>query len=114
MLYEVITIVAHATRQFLRPFFLSVARSLHIDVEELDDVLLKDVGEKVERDEVIAKYRIRFGLPSTYRSPVAGVIERILPDGTLVVREHSEDAKVLTTIEAAKDLGIHPSKLKLV
>jgi len=106
------TVVAHATRQFLRPFFLTVARTLHIDPEELDEVLLKHVGERVSRNEVIAKYRMRFGLPSTYRTPVDGTIERVLPDGTLVVREHAEDAKVLTTIEAAKDLNLHPSKLK--
>ncbi len=106
------TIVAHATRQFLRPFFLPVARGLHIDPEGLDSVLLKHVGEKVSRNEVIAKCRMRFGLPSTYRAPVDGTIERILPDGTLVVREHAEDAKVLTTIEAAREMNIHPSKLK--
>jgi len=106
------TIVARASRQFLRPFFLQVATSLHIEPERVEEVLLKSVGEKVARNDVIAKTRMRFGLPSTYRSPVDGTIERILPDGTLVVREHAEDATVLTTIEAAKDLNLHPSRLK--
>ena len=106
------TIVAHATREFLRPFFLPVTRALHREPEELESVLLKGVGDTVSRNEVIARQKMRLGRPPTYRSPVDGVIEKALPDGTLLVRERPEDATVLTTVEVAKELGVHPSKLK--
>jgi uncharacterized protein (TIGR01319 family) len=106
------TVVAHASREFLRPFFLTVARAMQVDAEAIDSVLVKSIGDEVARGEVIAKQRFRLGCPSTFRSPVDGMIERILPDGTLVVRERAEDAKILTTVEVAKNLGLHPSRLK--
>ncbi len=106
------TVVAHASREFLRPFFLTVARAMQVDAEALDSILVKGVGDTIARGEVIAKQRMRLGRPGTFRSPVDGIIERILPDGTLVVRERAEDAKVLTTVEVAKELGLHPSRLK--
>ncbi|MCK5596910.1 MAG: glutamate mutase L, partial [Candidatus Eisenbacteria sp.] len=106
------TVVARSVRQFLRPFFLNVTRVMDVGPEELDDVLLKGVGDDVARGEVIAKQRKRLGRPSVYRSPVKGRIEKILPDGTVVVRENPEDAQVLTTVRVAKDLGVHADRLK--
>ncbi|MBN2564668.1 MAG: glutamate mutase L [Candidatus Eisenbacteria bacterium] len=106
------TVVARAVRQFLRPFFLNVARVMQIDPTEVWDVLIKGVGDDVGRQEIIAKQRMRLGVPSSYRSPVEGRIEKILPDGTVVVRENPERAQVLTTVEVAKDLGVYPDKLK--
>jgi len=105
------TIVARSARQFLRPFFLSVSRAMRVSPEELDGVLLKSVGDDITRGEVIAKQR-RFGKPGTYRSPVGGKLEKILPDGTMVVRESPEEAQVLTTVRVAKELGVHADRLK--
>jgi uncharacterized protein (TIGR01319 family) len=90
---ETDTIIARSVRQFLRPFFLSVSRALQANPEELEGVLLKSVGDDVAKGEVIAKQR-RFGKPSTYRSPVEGKLEKILPDGTMVVRESPEEAVI--------------------
>ncbi len=105
-------IVARSVRQFLRPFFLNVARVLHIEPEEIGDVLLKGVGDDVARKEIIAKRRKRFGSPRVYRSPVEGRVEKILPDGTVIVRESPEEAQVLTTVQVAKELGVHADRLK--
>jgi uncharacterized protein (TIGR01319 family) len=112
---EADTVVARSVRQFLRPFFLNVARVMKVEPEEVGEVLLKGVGEDVARNEIIArqgKRRKRRGGPSTYRSPVSGRIEKVLPDGTVVVREAPEAAQVLTTVQVAKDLGVYPEKLK--
>ncbi len=105
------TIIARSARQFLRPFFLNVSRAMQVSPEELDGVLLKSVGDDVAKGEVIAKQR-RFGKPATYRSPVEGKLEKILPDGTMVVRESPEEAQVLTTVRVAKELGVHADRLK--
>ena len=106
------TIVAKSSRQFLRPFFLNVARAMEIDPEALGDVLLKGVGDDVAKKEVIAKQPKLFVYPQVYRSPVAGRVEKILPDGTMVVRESPEEAQVLMTVRVAKDLGVHADRLK--
>lgn len=106
------TIVARSVRQFLRPFFLNVARVMKVSPGDLDGVLLKGVGDDVAKKEVIAKQRKRFVNPQVYRSPVEGRIEKILPDGTVVVRESPEEAQVLTTVQVAKDLGVHADRLK--
>ena len=109
---EADTVIARSVRQFLRPFFLNVARVMKVEPENVGDILLKGVGDDVARKEVIAKQRKRFGSPHTYRSPVEGRVEKILPDGTMVVRESPEEAQVLTTVQVAKELGVHPDRLK--
>jgi uncharacterized protein (TIGR01319 family) len=106
------TVVARSVRQFLRPFFLNVARVMKIDPEDIRNVLLKEVGDTVVRHEVIARQQRRLGVPHEYRSQVDGRIEKILPDGTVIVRENPEKAHVLTTVKAAEDLGVYASRLK--
>ena len=109
---EADTVVARSVRQFLRPFFLNVARVMKVEPEDVGDVLLKGVGDDVARKEIIAKQRKRFGTPHSYHSPVEGRVEKILPDGTVVVRESPEEAQVLTTVQVAKELGVHADRLK--
>ena len=109
---EADTVIARSVRQFLRPFFLNVARVMKVAPEEIGDVLLKGVGDDVARKEIIARQPRRFGRPHSYASPVEGRIEKILPDGTVVVRENPEAAQVLTTIKVAKELGVHADRLK--
>jgi uncharacterized protein (TIGR01319 family) len=106
------TVVARSVRQFLRPFFLHVARDLDIDPEQIGDVLLKGVGDVVAVGEMIARVPRRVLGPKQFRAPVEGTIEKILPDGTLVVRESPERAQVLTSVQVARELGVHPSRLK--
>jgi uncharacterized protein (TIGR01319 family) len=106
------TVVARSVRQFLRPFFLNVALVMKVAPEDVHEVLVKGVGDEVVRNDIIARRDRRFGTAKTYRSPVSGRIEKVLPDGTVVVRETPEEAQVLTTVQVAKELGVYPNKLK--
>jgi len=106
------TVVARSVRQFLRPFFLNVARVMEVAPEDIGKGLLKKVGDEVSRDEVIASQTKSFGRQRSYRSPVDGKVEKILPDGTVVVRESPESARVLTTVKVAEELSVHPERLK--
>ena len=102
---ETDTLVARSVRQFLRPFFLRVARELGLEGEEIDEYLVKHVGDEVNLGDVIAKKPRRMLPPKVYRSSVRGRIERVLRNGTLVVREAPELAREYTTVNVAEDLG---------
>lgn len=99
------TLVARSARQFLRPFFIEVARSLDIPPGETEHYLVKGIGDEIGVGDVIAK-RPRKALSfKTVRSNVRARIERILPNGTLVARELPELAREYTTVKVAEDLG---------
>jgi len=104
------TLVARSVRQFLRPFFLHVAEELGIPAGEVEKYLKKRVGDEVGVGDVIATTPRRV-THRTFRSPVAGRIEKLLPGGTLFVRERPEDAKEFTAVQVAKELGVEPVKL---
>ncbi|MCP4547480.1 MAG: hypothetical protein GY835_13565 [bacterium] len=107
------SVIARSERQFLRPFYLELARVLQSDPHEVGRYLLKEIGDKVTAGELIAR-RERpkpFG-PKEFTSPVSGWIEHLLPSGTLVLREDSEEAKRFSTVKVAKDLRIDPSRIK--
>jgi uncharacterized protein (TIGR01319 family) len=104
-------VVARSTRTFQRPFFLPMAGALRAAPEEMADCLLKEVGDSIEAGELIGKRRMRFMRSKEYRSPVAGTFERILPDGTLVVREHPDSATERVAVSAAQDLQVRAGQL---
>jgi len=106
------TLLARSTRQFLRPFFLHVAAGIHVPPEELDRYLLKKVGDQVEFSEAIASRPRRWMTAETFHSPVEGRIERILPDGVMVVREKPEKAREYTAVDVAEALDLEPEKIK--
>ncbi len=106
------TEVARSEREFLRPFFLNVARSLGVPPEKLPEYLAKKIGDEIAVEEVVAKRSRHLMTPKVYRSPVAGRIEKVLPSGTLVVRERPEAARELTTVNVAKELEIDPRRAK--
>jgi uncharacterized protein (TIGR01319 family) len=106
------TLLARSTRQFLRPFFLHVAAGIHVGPEELDKHLLKKVGDEVEYNEAIASRTRRWMPAETFHSPVEGRIEKILPDGVLVVREKPEKAREYTAVDVARELDLEPEKIK--
>jgi uncharacterized protein (TIGR01319 family) len=99
------TLVARSVRQFLRPFFLSVAREIEVEPEELEGYLTKHVGDEIRVGDVIARKPRRMLPAKVYRSAVKGRIERVLRNGTLVVREAPELAREYTTVNVAEDLG---------
>ncbi|RKX23263.1 MAG: hypothetical protein DRP45_10695, partial [Candidatus Zixiibacteriota bacterium] len=47
----------------------------------------------------------------TFRSPVSGVVEKILPDGTVVVREKEERAHKLCSVKVAEHLDVSPEQI---
>jgi hypothetical protein len=104
------TLVARSVRQFLRPFFLHVAEELAVPAAEVEKYLVKHVGDEVGVGDVVAHTPHRV-TGKTYRSPVAGRIEKLLPGGTLFVRERPEEAREYTAVEVAKGLGVEPDKL---
>jgi uncharacterized protein (TIGR01319 family) len=105
------TIVARSTRQFLRPFFIDVAATLGIPPEETEEYLTKGVGDEIGLDDVIAR-RARDLLPSkTVRSNVRAIIEKILPNGTILARELPELARKYVTVNAAEELNRPPSRI---
>ena len=99
------TLVARSVRQFLRPFFLGVARDLEVTPEDLAEHLIKRVGDEIKVGDVVARKPRRLLPPRVYRSGVQGRIEKILDNGTLVVRESPELAREYTTVKVAEDLG---------
>ncbi len=105
------TLVARSTRQFLRPFFLPVAQSLGVRPEGLAEHLLKKPGDEITTEEVVARRSRHLMTPKVYRSPVDGRIEKILPSGTLMVREKPEAARELTAINVSKELGVDPRQI---
>jgi uncharacterized protein (TIGR01319 family) len=102
---ETDTLVARSVRQFLRPFFVGVARDLEVEPEDLDKYLVKHVGDEVKVGDIIARKPRKMLPAKVYRSGVQGRIERVLGNGTLVVREAPELAREYTTVKVAEDLG---------
>ncbi|HPZ89937.1 MAG TPA: hypothetical protein PLL81_01110 [Bacillota bacterium] len=72
-----------------RPHLVPVANLLNIEPAEVEEVMLKAVGDPVEEGEVIARYSAFFGLfRGQCQSPAAGTIEHISPvTGQVTIRE---------------------------
>jgi uncharacterized protein (TIGR01319 family) len=104
------TPVARSVRQFLRPFFLHIAEALAIPPAEVEKYLVKHVGDEVSIGDVVARTPRRV-TNKTFHSPVAGRVEKLLPGGTLFLRERPEEAREYTAVEVAKELGVEPDKL---
>lgn len=101
-------IIAKCTRAFLRPFFLNIADDLHLTGDELSKVFHKKVGDEVKAGEILARNEKSIFHQKSYRSTVTGIIEKILPNGTIVVREKEEHSGQLCSVKVAKELDIEP------
>jgi hypothetical protein len=88
-----------------------VAQVLRVRPEDVHECLLKKVGDDIALNEVIARKQGPLMFTRRYSSPVEGRLEKILPSGTLLVRERPELATVLTAVEVAKELGVDPRRL---
>jgi hypothetical protein len=106
------TVVARSARTFLRPFFLDVAGALKVAPRDAEQYLVKRVGDTLAPGDLIAHRKVNILASKSYPSPVAGRIERILPNGTLIVRESPEEAQRLSAVSVAKDLSLHPEQIK--
>ncbi len=108
---EANTRIARSVRHFLRPFFLDVARALQVEPGDVRPYLKKREGDEVKNGEVLANRKVNVLRTKTYISPVNGTFERLLPDGTMVVRELPEEATSLSTASVARDLRMHPEQI---
>jgi len=106
------TVVARSVRTYQRPFFVRIAMGLGAEPSETPECLLKEIGDHIETGELIGKRRLRFKRIREYHSPVSGTFERLLPDGTMIVREPEEFAADRVAVTAAQDLRLRPSELK--
>jgi uncharacterized protein (TIGR01319 family) len=104
------TLVARSVRQFLRPFFLHVAEALAVPPAEVEKHLVKHIDDEVGIGDIVARTPRRV-TNRTYRSPVAGRVEKLLPGGTLFLRERPEEAREYTAVEVARQLDVQPDKL---
>jgi uncharacterized protein (TIGR01319 family) len=105
------TLVARSERQFLRPFFLHTAEGLEVGPDEVREHMVKKVGDQIATGDILAR-RARHWLPDKlFHSPVDGRLEKILADGTLVVREKPEHGREFTAVSVAKELGVEPDRL---
>lgn len=109
---SITTIIARSIKAFLRPFFLNITESLKVPPEKLPDYFRKNIGDEVARDEILAERRRGILEPYIFRSPVSGKIEKILPSGTVVVREKPEFTGKLSSVKVAKDLDIKPQNIE--
>ncbi|MCP4633793.1 MAG: hypothetical protein GY855_12775 [candidate division Zixibacteria bacterium] len=106
------TIIAKSTKMFLRPFFLDIPQRLRIEPEELSNYFKLGIGDKIEKDDLLAEKSYGLRAPVSYVAPVSGTVESILPNGTVIVREKPEFAGELSSIRVAKDLNIKPDQIK--
>lgn len=105
------TVVARCTRLFPRPFFLKPASALQCAPEEVASSLLKTRGDLIEAGTLLARRKTGSFSSKEFHSTVTGTIERILPDGTVVVRERPEMAQEAWLVDAARDLGFPAKRL---
>ncbi len=109
---ETDTVVARSSREFLRAFYLDVAHALRTGPKEVHGFLLKKVGDEIEEGELVAHRKVNILKSHSYNAPVSGRIERILPNGMLVVRERRQDAQQLAAVNVAKELMVHAEQIQ--
>jgi hypothetical protein len=107
------TVIAKSTKSFLRPFFLDIAGSISAPPEIVPSLLGKNVGDEIKANELLAQFKPGvFSQTKKYKSPVSGTIEKILPTGTIIVREKLEHVEKYYSVKAAEELGVTSQELK--
>ena len=106
------TIVAKSTKSFLRPFFLNIAERIDIAPEQLPSYFHKKIGDEISVGEILAEHKSHLLAHKIFRSTVSGTVEKILPNGAIIVREKFEYVRNLHSLKAADELKIEPEKLK--
>jgi len=106
------TIIAKSVRAFLRPFFLNIAERIDIPPRDLPSYFQKKIGDEVEKNEILAKHKVDLVRTKTFRSPVSGIVEKILPSGAVIVREKPENVRKLYHVQIANELYIKSNRIK--
>jgi len=83
--------------------------------DELGELMLKTMGDRVSRGEPIARLRRGiFGGQLEAVSPVDGVVEFVsLASGRILVREQAQSANPVVVVNVARDLDIWPAMLRM-
>jgi hypothetical protein len=102
--------VAKSTRVFRRPFFLHIAEWLRIEPADLPKCFQKKIGDNIEPGEIIAQKKTGINVKD-FVSPVSGIIEKILPTGTVIAREKPDFANKIYIVDVAKKMNIKPGDL---
>ncbi len=94
------------------PWVVPAARLLGIEAGQLPEAMLKDVGDEVETQEVIAKAKSgRYG-QKEYEAPTDGVIEEISEkSGRIVIREEFGKEEPPVEVDVAFEIGCRPREL---
>ncbi|MEO0019227.1 MAG: hypothetical protein ABIK18_04280 [candidate division WOR-3 bacterium] len=84
---------------------VNVAGLLGVPPEDIPNLMVKNVGDPVKKDEVIARSKGLFGLfKSEVRAPVTGTIESVSPvTGQVILREPPQPVQVDAYIEGTVD-----------
>jgi len=104
------SVVAKSVREFPRPFFINIPKRLNMSPEEARQHILIAVGGKVRVNDIVAEHETVMKR-RIVKSPVKGTIEKLLPNGVMVIREEIEQVEGHTTVNVAEELLIRPESL---
>jgi uncharacterized protein (TIGR01319 family) len=99
-------LIARSTRTFRRPFFYDLAAALKVPPGEVERHLLAKVGDEIRAGDIIAERKVNLLSEKSFHAPYGGRIERLLPNGVLIVRERPEEAADVTTVNVAEALRV--------
>jgi hypothetical protein len=96
-----------------RPFIVSIAERLKVDLDDIESYLLKKVGDAIHSGEVIARRKTLTTLMEV-KSPVGGILEYVSPaSGGVIVREKVDEDEVgPVTVNCAEALDIPPERVR--
>ncbi len=98
------TVLAMSRDHVSFPWYLSPCPTLRVEPEALPAVMLKSVGDRVEKGEILASARVGATIYE-YKAPVRGQITNISSDSGRVVIEEQLDERE-ADINVAVDLGV--------
>jgi len=104
------SVVAKSVREFLRPFFVNIPERMNMSPDEAEQHILKSVGDKVRINDIIAELDTIMKR-KIVKSPVSGTIEKLLPNGVMIIREEMEMVEGHATVNVAEEFSLRPESL---
>ncbi len=104
------TVLAMSRDHVSFPWYLSPCPALRIEPEVLPAVMLKEVGDRVGKGDILASARVGATIYE-YKAPVRGQITSICSDSGRVVIEEQLDERE-AAVNVAADLGISTDRAK--
>lgn len=92
------------------PVIVKAALALNVEPQEVKNYMVKNEGDKVKRDDVIAKYVALFGLINrSVKSPIDGTIENVGASGWIMMRPPPTTIGIKSYIPG-KVTNVYPGK----